>query len=186
MKTADIVLCSGNGVFSKLIQAGTGSKFSHVALFAEHPELGGVIYESTSLGKLPDMITGEPICGVQIVPFEERVKTYDGKVYLLPIIGERTSNQLDMFHEHMVECHGTPYEKSNRQLAYAALDLLPWQDNDPDPSSLFCSEYATYALRQMGLMQEGSKPPNEYTPADFNGSIELCDGYSFGDLKQLK
>ena len=186
MNTADIILCSGNGLFSKLIQVGSGSRFSHVALFADHPDFGKVIYESTSLGTLPDVITEEPICGVQIVPFKERVETYDGEVYHLQIIGNRSPEQIDIFHQHMTQHHGTPYEKSNRELSYAALDLLPWQDNKPDPSSLFCSEYATYALRAMGIMETTPKPPNEFTPADFDRDILLDSRYSFGTLTQLK
>jgi len=185
MNSADIILFKGDGLFSMIITALPGADYSHVGLFVTQG-LSNCIFESTSLGTLPDAITGELINGVQITNFNQRVETYEGEVYRLPIIGDRTEKQLVSLEGVIQKHHGKPYEQSNWQLASAELDILPWHKNKPDDTSLFCSETSAITLREMGIMQKSDVPANEFTPSDFAGEIDLCDGYSFGVLEQLK
>lgn len=182
----DLILFKGNGLFSKIIMAAPGADYSHVGLYVEHDNQR-CLFESTSQGDLPDIITGEPIKGVQLVPLEERVKGYDGEVFHRPIIGSR-SKMIDHILKLMIaKHHGKPYEKSMRELANAELDLpLPWELNKEDDTSLFCSETAALVLRAMGIMRETNKPSNEFTPTDFSKDIILNAGYSFDDIIQLK
>ena len=181
-KTGDLILFKGNGVFSKIITALPGSDYSHVGMYVEYDNQP-CVFESTSQGGLPDIITGELIKGVQLVPFEERVQSYDGEVFHRPIIGDRP-RMLDHILGVMIERHhGKPYEKSKRELANAELDLpLPWELNKEDDSSLFCSETAAIVLRAMGIMRETTKPSNEFTPSDFAGDIDLNAGYKLADI----
>ena len=192
MKTGDIILFKGNGAFSALITALPGADYSHVGMYVNHPEFGACMFESTSLGTLPDLITGEPICGVQLVPFQKRVDSYDGDVFLRPIIGTRTAATWRVVLDFIDEFHGTPYEEDNLQLVRAELDLFPWQKNEPDPSSLFCSETVIKCLRSACIIKDDGQPPNEFTPTDCaTDAIKLRqnasdDGFFFGDITTLK
>lgn len=186
LKTGDILLFKGNGVFSTLIMAAPGADYSHVGMFVDHPEHGHCVFESTSLGALPDVITDEPICGVQLVPFEQRVDSYDGEVFCRPIIGSRTAEQLQAIYDFIDKYHGTPYEEDNLQLARAELDMFPWQRNEPDASSLFCSETTVMCARDAGLIVNDGTPANEFTPTDCSDSaMVLTSGFEFGATTEL-
>jgi hypothetical protein len=186
MKTGDILLFKGNGIFSALIMALPGADYSHVGLFVDHPEHGPCVFESTSLGKLNDIKTGYPICGVQLTKYEDRIKSYDGDVFVRPIVGDRTDAQLKKLYAFIGEHHGTPYEKDNLQLARAELDLFPWQKNEPDPSSLFCSEAVIMALRDALFIVDSGVSPNEHTPTDCSDdTITLFDGLCFGEIEEI-
>lgn len=184
MNTGDLILFKGNGVFSALITALPGAEYSHVGVYVDHPEHGHCIFESTSQGTLPDIITGESICGVQLVPFDERVKTYDGEVFHLPIDGERSPDMLEDMWYYIDEYHGTPYEDDNLQLVRAELDLFPWQRNKADASTLFCSENTTMCERYAGLFVNNGTPANENTPTDCVNA-DLVEGFTYGQLTKV-
>jgi len=186
MRTGDILLFKGTGIFSSLIMAAPGSDYSHVGLFVDHPSFGPCVFESTSLGTLPDVMTQEKICGVQLVPAGPRIEGYDGEVFLRPLIGELSDEQSGAIMSFIDAYHGTPYEKDNLQLARAELDLFPWQANKVDNSSLFCSETAVMCLRQAGVLIDDGVPQNEFTPTDCsNDSLTTTNGFSYGDIVAL-
>lgn len=185
MKTGDVLLYKGKGPFSQLIMVPFEADYSHVEIVIRY---GGKLctFGSTSLGILADVITGKKICGVQIVPFDLRVSSYDGEVFHRPIHGVRTLTQHTALDNFIAKHHGKPYEQSNWELVNAEIDgPLPWHVNKPDDSSLFCSETACMALRAMNIMLTDNTPANEFTPSDFARDISMRDGYSFGDLSQL-
>lgn len=185
--TGDILLHKGQGLFSKLIMLSPGADYSHVSMYVDHPLYGPCVFESTSLGTLPDVITGEKICGVQLVPFEDRVKSYEGEVFHRPIIGDRTPKMLKAFYEFIEEYHGRPYEEDNLQLIRAELDLFPWQQNKPDDSTVFCSETLFLCQRRAGFMVDDGTPPNEKTPTDCaeGGNIMLLPWLTFNPTYRL-
>jgi hypothetical protein len=185
MLIGDILLFKGNGLFSKLITALPGADYSHVGLYVLFDGVS-CVFESTSLGTLPDIITGQPINGVQLVPFKKRVETYDGEVFYREVIGGLSPEQLDDLRAFILAHHGKPYEQSNWELVSAELDHLPWHMNKPDDSSLFCSETTAMALRVMNILQVTDKPANEFTPSDFAGELALNDGYSLGNVVQIR
>lgn len=186
MQSGDIILFKGEGVFSRLIMAAPNARFSHVGMYM-HYEGKSCVFESTSLGMLPDVKTGELINGVQLTNFEERVASYKGSVYFRPILGGRSPRQLSLLEQFINKHHGKPYERSNWELANAQLDFLPWHENkEEDDSSLFCSETAAMALRDMGIMSAEGGPANEFTPTDFDAGAELRRGYDWAGLSTLK
>ena len=178
----DIILFSGEGAFSKIIQLGTGSKWSHVAMYAGNNQ----IFESTSIGNTIDAITGKLQNGVQLTDFDARVANYEGGVAYRAITGRRNPAQEFVLAELIQSLHGTPYESSKWQLASAALDRLPWHANKQDESSLFCSELVAKVLRAMEILPFTAEPTNEYTPADFGEKLKLLPGYKWGKTLKLK
>jgi hypothetical protein len=181
-QVGDIILFSGKGAFSAIIQAGTGSKYSHVAMYAGN----GQIFESTSIGNTPDAITGKLQEGVQLTDFDDRVANYEGKVFYRSIKGHRNAGQEFVMAELIQSLHGTPYEQSNWELASAALDHLPWHANKGDESSLFCSELAAKVLRAMEILPFTDLPTNEFTPADFSTKMKLEAGYCWDKIYKIK
>ncbi len=200
----DILLFSGNGIISNIIKAGSKSKWSHVGLALVLPEFPRellpaavledlderqdrvLILESTTLTDIDDLLTGRPIMGVGIYPLSKRLAEYDGATAWRPITGERTPAMFKASMQFLEDFHGTPYERNKLELIRAALDTFTLKENQPDTSSLFCSEMATLHARHIGLFWPRNHagrgpenwPANEFTPADFaDPGLPFADGF---------
>jgi hypothetical protein len=68
LKTGDLVFCSGNYFFSRIIQRFTKSMWSHV----------GIIYYDTSLNRML-ILESEKLYGVRVAPLSKYIKDYHGK-----------------------------------------------------------------------------------------------------------
>ncbi len=189
VKSFDIILFSGEGFISSAIKLVSGSKWSHVALAVEDFDGDEMLcYESTTLSELPDITTGAKVKGVQLVSLEERIDMYEGDVackQLLPALNDFES--LYKANEFIDEFAGTPYEENQIELLKSALDMTQLGQNQPDTSSLFCSELTALMLRRVNVLTYSSAlPANEFTPADFAGNgIELNHPYIYDTELQL-
>ena len=182
-QSLDIVLFSGKGRISRAIKWATESNKSHVALTLHAHEYDCLaLFESTTLSDIPDLVSDKPMKGAQLVNMSSRLKSYDGKVWVRQIIGPRTHRQKHLAMDVMREFWGRPYEQDEIELIRSALDIknIPFLTNQPDASSVFCSELAAIMLRKTGILQEGQSP-NEFTPADFERDLDLHKGYSLAE-----
>ncbi len=68
LKTGDLVFCSGNYLFSRIIQYFTKSVWSHV----------GIVYYDTTLDRML-ILESEKIYGVRFAPLSKYMKDYHGK-----------------------------------------------------------------------------------------------------------
>jgi cell wall-associated NlpC family hydrolase len=68
LKTGDLIFCSGDYTFSKLIEGFTKSVWSHV----------GMIYKDENLGRVL-VLESEKMYGVRLAPLSKYVKDYHGK-----------------------------------------------------------------------------------------------------------
>ncbi len=175
IKTGDLLLFKGNSPISRLITAMPGAEYSHVGFVFNHYVFGACVFESTSIGNDPDILTGEIIKGVQITPYEDRIRNYDGEVFIKPLSDDLTEGQIEAFQGYIDENHGKPYEEDNLELARAELDFLPWHRNKADESTLFCSELAASLLRNIGVIDVTDQPTNEFTPTDFSEDVKGYD-----------
>lgn len=188
MRTGDILLFSGNGLISKGIQAITGSPWSHVAVVLEVPLYDFVCcFESTTLSDIPDLTTGAPVKGVQLVPLSQRLATYDGEsIAWRPVDARRTPSMIAAALSVRQEFAGRPYEKNQLELLRSALDKFTLKQNQPDASSVFCSELAAILWQRMGWMDTRFSP-NEFTPADFaSNALPHLGAVTLGPLTVLK
>ena len=188
MRTGDILLFSGRGLISRGIQAITRSRWSHVALVLEVPEYDFVCcFESTTLSDIPDLTTGAAVKGVQLVPLSQRLEGYDGDaVAWRPVEAPRSATAIATALAVRREFAGRPYEKNQIELLRSALDTISLKHNQPDSSSVFCSELAAIMWQRMGWMDK-RLPPNELTPVDFAGdTLPLARGVTLGPLELLK
>ena len=139
------------------------------------------LYEATGLGSLPDMVSGEPTRGVQLVPLSERVRACDGAIAVRKLEGVTlASSERTALMDLRRELRGRPYERSMVDLVRAVYDGSGG-GNAEDLSSLFCSELVAEAYQRLGLLGD-FLPSSEYTPADFgaHSRLELARG-TLGD-----
>ncbi len=68
LQTGDLVFCSGNYFFSRIIQRFTKSMWSHV----------GIIYHDTALDRML-ILESEKLYGVRVAPLSKYIKDYHGK-----------------------------------------------------------------------------------------------------------
>ena len=188
-QSLDIVLFSGKGRISEAIKWVTKSDKSHIALTLHMHEYNCLtLFESTTLSDTNDILTGKKGSkGVQLVNMSLRLNSYDGSVWVRPIIGPRTHKQKEAAMSFMREFHGRPYEQNQIELVRSAIDLpgIRFMKNEPDASSVFCSELTALMLRHVGIMNDNGEPANEFTPADFAKDIDLADGYTAGDMIEI-
>lgn len=173
LRTGDIVLCSGNTLFSRIVRRVTRSEWSHCGLIVEHPDTGELcIWESTTPTEVADLELGMPVDGVQLVPMHERLRTYPGHVAVRRLDADRTREMLDALHEFRMESAGRPFDRDVFELLRAAFDSQAFglEDNIEDLAKYFCSELLAEAYQRMGLLPP-DPPSNEYTPKDFSTEV---------------
>lgn len=166
------------------------------------------IMESTTLNDGIDVLTGNRISGVSIVPYESRIKEYEGNVWLRElrhnveptrIDGELVSWSLDAprLINFIADYHARPYEKCLGRLIGAVLDL-PVIDrwfHEGDDSSIFCSELVAMCLQNQGFL-ENKNSAEEAHPGDWlrnpNSTLNRIDGnkfkhgYCYGPVQEVK
>jgi hypothetical protein len=182
----DIFLFSGKGLISKGIQLFTGSPWSHVGLSLRLPGYDfNLLYESTTLSNTPDLTTGAKIKGVQLSYLSQRIKNYDGAVGWRHINGSRPADIYDTAAAFVREYEGRPYEENQIELIRSALDITKLWQNQPDMSSVFCSELSAHMLRRVSFLEDNEKPANEFTPADFADEMKWMNGYTVDEVVDL-
>lgn len=168
LKTGDVLLFSGKGRISKIIQLFGRTKWSHVGMVVRSDDLDALFcWESTSLS----VKSGSVVQGVQLNLLSERIRDYDGSVALRPLVDTLTQDELAKLRAFRAAVKGRPYEKSRLELAFAALDFGDEQDTKEDLSSIFCSECIGEAFQRIGRLASSGPdwiPSNEYEPADFS------------------
>ena len=166
LKTGDIVLFVGKSWTSWLIKFGTRGKWSHVGMVIKIPDYDIVLlWESTTLSKIKDIISGKARKGVQLVPLRDRLSTYRGEAAVRCLTGPISIEDLCKLHTLRDEVRGRPYEQSKLQLLFAAFKRFCGFGEDL--SSLFCSELVAEAYQRMGMLREDI-PSNSFNPNDFS------------------
>jgi hypothetical protein len=187
MKTGDVIAFSGRGRISKIIKWKTKSPYSHVGVVMDTQIQGGIgkavlMMESTALCPHADDLSGEFVNGVQLHFLSKRLEHYDGQAWWLPLrelLPHYAAFNMQMWlREERVK--RVPYDAIGAIGAGAdLLDWIPGVQNDPDFSSLFCSELVTKALQIAGVVNDNINP-SEQTPADV--SLFPC----FGNVIKIK
>lgn len=169
LQTGDIVLFSGHGWISRLIQAGTFSQWSHVGVVIRMPDRydAVMLLESTTMSKANDIISGRAIRGVSLVQLSERVRRYGGDVGIRRLINiERDDSFISAFAKLRHELHGRAYPSGYWELIKSAIDI-PFFKNKRNLKTVFCSELVAEAYMRAKVLSRYKMPSNEYTPADF-------------------
>ena len=172
MKPGDVIAFGGKGHFSEIIKFATFSTVSHVGVILQTkiPEddtgrFFNQIIESTSL---------HGFNGVNISRFSDRLNTYKGELWWLPLNNEIRNKSFDqkkffnfLFNQAKDK---KPYDMP--QAIKSALDVtdkLPFDMHGPmynreDFSKFFCSELVAAGLEKAGSI--GNVNASEVTPID--------------------
>ena len=177
LKTGDILLFSSGdsgwwGAFSKLIQWGTHSPYTHVAMILRdptfiHPSLKGLyVWESGWEGK-PDPQDGQIKLGVQITPLHEIVSTYQsngGQCYYRSIL----CDEVCFSHETLKEIHNNVYHKPYDICPLDWIEAYFQKDSNPQSTKRYwCSSFLGYIYVQCGIL-ENDLDWNILRPSDFS------------------
>ena len=150
IRSGDLLLCAGSSPFSKMIQAATGSPYSHV----------GFVWRLEGIDRILVLESVESI-GVRCVPLASYVRDYSrtGKPYPgLLCIGRHTAfpaeaGPLVSFAQQAVDLLGTAYD--HREIAAIALRIVAAKLGLPAPplradTPLICSEFVQLCLGSLG------------------------------------
>lgn len=172
MRPGDVIAFGGKGHFSEIIKFATFSDVSHVGVILQTKitsddtnRFFNQIIESTSL---------HGFNGVNISRFSDRLNTYDGELWWLPLNEElrKTRFKQKAFYNFLFNQakERKPYDMSQAiKSALDALDELPFGGhgigyNREDFSKFFCSELVAAALEVSTLVD--SVNASEVTPID--------------------
>lgn len=172
MKPGDVIAFGGKGHFSEIIKFATLSDVSHVGVILQTKVTDDTtgrffnqIIESTSL---------HGFNGVTISRFSDRIDTYEGEVWWLPLKDEIRNKSFDS-----AKFYNFLFNQAKERKAYdvpqaikSALDVLdnlPFEARGPgfnseDFSKFFCSELVAAGLEQAGTV--GTVNASEVTPID--------------------
>jgi hypothetical protein len=78
---------------------------------------GLYIVESTTLGGMPCAIQGKPFSGVQVHPYEDYVRSYVGKVWLMRLVEPMSAEESQLLTDISLDLVGTPYDFAGAGLA---------------------------------------------------------------------
>lgn len=172
MRPGDVIAFGGKGQFSEIIKFATFSDVSHVGVILQtkvtEDESGrffNQIIESTSLNGFN---------GVNVSRFSDRMDSYDGELWWLPLNEEIRRDRFDQkkFYDFL-------FNQAKERKAYDmpqaikssldALDNLPFDMHGPgynreDFNKFFCSELVAAGLEVAGAV--GSVNASEVTPID--------------------
>lgn len=177
IRSGDILLCSGSGWFSKMIQKGTKSVWSHV----------GFVMTLDSIDRVMVLESVEPL-GVRTVPLSKYLSNYDNKGNAYPgglVIARHrdfgskaTESKLRKFGQFAVDLFGYPYDKDEiaKIAARISASYLPFSSREkkalkPDREYI-CSEYAWECYKSVGITIEHDKR-GFIAPADFAKTKEV-------------
>jgi len=149
IRTGDILLCSGNGLFSKFIKRATDSIWSHVAFILRVPSLNRImLFESVETVGVRTVPLSSYICN-----YNSSRKSYDGKILIARHAEFDLSKIRDLSHK-AVDLLGYPYDFFEIAKISARL-LMRWAKFLPksmeDNGSYICSEYAFECYKSIGV-----------------------------------
>lgn len=192
LRTGDVVLFQGRGFASWLIRKGSGP-WTHTGLVWRFREPKDVvmIFESTTLSKVKDSITGTIKEGPALRLLSSVISDYNGCVAIRRIAGPPWSDaKLHALSDFRRAVYDREYETSYWQLLKSAWDGW-FGDNERDTSSLFCSEINYEQHSILGCV-DGRNASNEVTPTDYSeeaysrDTVEMVGEYSWIDQQIIK
>ncbi len=170
MKPGDVIAFGGKGNFSQIIKWATRSTVSHVAVVMQSKLVLGGTAQSGFFNQVIESTSLNGFSGVSISRLSDRLKTYDGELWWLPLSDKaRAKLDLPTFYNFCLHQEGKPYDTPQAlKSALDALDNVPLiggaTHNVEDFSKFFCSELVAAALEAAGAIKKINA--SEVTPID--------------------
>jgi hypothetical protein len=174
--TGDLVLMQGVDIESDIIRALEYSRWSHVAMVIR---MGGVdpplLWESTPLHFLEDIVLHSKKSGARIVSLDERLRSgVTRRLYkafaLRRLKVDRTEEMMGRLREYIENVHLLHFPSDWELVkSYFKGRIL---DEETASPSLFCAELVAETFMEMGLLAT-DHPANRYSPKDFSSAVKL-------------
>ncbi len=170
-----LALCEGTATVSDVIELGTVSKWSHIAMiFCNPDDIKCTAKELKKINKSNwfclEANLDQAGNDVHLIPWNtfEEIEKEAAAVVIRPFIYDDstpTYEQLKVINEYI----GIPYEKFITELVGAAFRANTAENHQ----SLFCSELVALTLQELGLLTKNRLSPdfrftNNFVPADFS------------------
>ena len=171
--TGDILLFSGDNVWSRVIGLFTESDWTHVT-FVIRNQYDGLLYVLESVSHGNDMLMnhlnppGVPfVSGVRVVCALEKISSYKGKMCLWKHWQGPSIDSRDVISLVHGKFRDVPYEKNKIEALRSSFDMIGMSNRHESLGSLFCSELIARVFMDLGYLDPSRKPSNAYTPGDF-------------------
>lgn len=192
MKAGDVIAFSGKGDFSEIIKWATRSNVSHVGVILQSKLLIGDKVQDGMFNQVIESTTLNCFSGVIISRLSDRLDTYDGEIWWLPIKKD-IDDKMDKkkFYDFLIHQQRKEYDFPQAiKSALDALDRVPiigrTTHNQEDFSRFFCSELVAAALEVAGAIKDVNA--SEVTPIDLcTFALYEDDYYQLkGDHKEIR
>lgn len=172
LRTGDLVLFSGRTLSARLVQAWTGSYWSHVGIVVRLPEYGNapLLWEVTRASKVTDIRHGGVYDGVQLVSLADKLASYPGEAAVRRLTGIGSGQcHYQRMRPLMHEWGALPYCNFVLKQLRAR-----WRGRDAAPlrQGGFCSEFVAEVYQHLKLLP-ADKRPMDYVPGDFSPEARL-------------
>jgi hypothetical protein len=185
MKAGDVIAFSGKGDFSEIIKWATRAPVSHVGVILQSQLLIDGDPQSGMLNQIIESTSLNGFSGVTISRLSDRLDTYDGEVWWLPLRKDiQAAMDKKKYYDFLIHQVRKSYDMPQAlKSALDAMDKLPVLGNAThnleDFSRFFCSELVAAGLEAAGAIAHINA--SEVTP------IDLCTFSLFeADYFQLK
>ena len=159
LKPGDVIGFSGVGFVSNIVNLATWGiphhSLSHVGIMGEATDGRLLLFESTTLSKLPCLIQGKLFDGAQAHDLNDLIRIYRGKVFRYSLYRSLYEAEQERLTEYLMKIVGTPYDKMGAMRSAGVgiswiESLLP----EKAMTSVYCSEWTSNALEEIGLCPE--------------------------------
>lgn len=187
VQTGDIILMHGDFPFSKVIEFGEQSVWSHSGMIVRAADIGMagkapelLFWESNTLKNLPDVILGVGKEGPMLVDLIQRLKTNatdykEAKMTYVKVNMPREQAMFDAFLKFIPTVHGASFPPDWLMAVYEFIGRILRRQTSK--KRIFCSELVAGTFQAMGWIDD-SWPWNAFEPGDFDkkGKVTLLHG----------
>lgn len=160
-QSGDLILYNSNRWYSRLIEWGTGSKFSHIAMILRdpifiNPSLKGLYILESGFENIPDSLSNKQTFGVQLIPLEhvlgEYKDAYFGNLYYRQLKCQKNELFENKIKECVINTDGKKYDLNILDWFKSLLDL---KIGDVHKTNTFwCSALIAYVYAQLGFLNK--------------------------------
>lgn len=156
LKTGDIILYGHNCFKSSLIKLLTQSPYSHVGYLYRDEHGNLLVYESTiNDGETPDVVYETPYAGVHLFQLQQRLVTYNGKIWHLPLIQPLQPIQEQKAIAFLKKCHAEKVPFDWNGVIRSCLKFVEeHKSHEGIFASVFGAELVTRAYQESDLISK--------------------------------
>lgn len=183
--TGDILLFKGRGLASAIINVGSDSMYSHVAMVVVTDRFGVCLWESSTPDGCIDVITRTNKDGPRLIPLRQKLSYYlevhGYAVHYRRLIVDQTYLERLRQNVRLGErlwkfMKSESWKHFEWDLFSMARSVQRWIPGEQwprgDPSGRFCSELVAETWRQMGFLARNTRPSDLYTVISFEEGNE--------------